>query len=262
MNPPNSEPRARTTPLATVVAEIESICTFDHNSSPQADASAVWMIHLQEENEGEFDIFLFDLLSDLQDYETHMEQLYLPTGPTPDPRLAQRTSSVARVRHGLLCAKSCSWGRFIQIFDDSFRQNLSLLDELAQHEFKEFEAPDDELDLISSRVEDLVTEVDASSLDPQLKKLILQNLHDILSSIHTSEFGSTRSLRQTLDALLVAFLRSHHLFKSVTDPTQLSLIHKLSQIISKIDMLTADALHLTTLAAPMTQQLLALQVGP
>ena len=261
MNPPNSEPR--TTPLSIVIAQIESVCTFDHKLPLDTDASTIWAAHVELEDERVFDNFLFYLLTKLHAYEDHVIQLYSPAGSTLKPRLSKRLSAVARIREGLLSAKSCSWGRFIHIFDDSFRDNLSLLEELALSEFTELEIPDDQIGPIRIRVQDLVTEVDASSLDPQLKELILQNLRRILSSIRTFEFGSTRNLRQTLDAVLAAFFRSLNLLLgSVTDTTELTLISNVYQVISDLDTLTAEALQLPALVVPITQQLLSLSVAP
>ena len=203
---------------------------------------------------------MFYLLSELQAYEAHITQLYSPSGY--NSRLASRISDVAEIRKGILSAKACSWALFIYIFDDSFRKNLSYLKELALHEFTEFELPDDQLDPIRIRVQDLVTEVEGSSLDPQLKEVILHNLRRILSSIRTFEFGSTRNLRQILDSAIAAFWRARQLFDSISDATNLDLVRNLGQVISDLDTLTADALQLPALTAPIAQQLLSLSVAP
>ena len=259
MNPPNSEPSARPTPLSNVIDQIESVCTFDHKLPVDAGASTIWMTHLQFEDDRLFDEFLFYLLSELQAYEAHVIQLYSPSGS--NPRLSGRISSVAKIRKGILSAKACSWTAFNYIFDDSFRETLSFLKELALHEFTEVDLPDDQLDPIRIRVQDLFTEVKDSSLDPKLKELILQNLRRILSSIRTFKFGSTRNLRQTLDAVLAAFFRSHNLFGSITDPEAQTLINHVVKVIFDLDTLVGHALKLPALASQTVQQFPLLPPG-
>ena len=160
-----------------------------------------------------------------------------------------------RARAGIIKADNNNWNEFTDTFNRDFRSSLRLLANILSYHWNEEVIPEEELSTIQSEIEEITFNVVQSSIDSELKRVLVENLNGVRDAILGYQLSGAEGIRNAVDRTITSLIRYREEFRKVSDSADKETFMTIGNVLRTLDTLMSRYRSLKPILGPVSELL-------